>query len=89
MKNNAIRNSIQNGGRYHIRIFDMAGKEVKHIPPTWWNTYVYAWAKLKIGHSDNQGGRTEIDYSSIMRIEIHAAQFPYKEEIPWLYIYLK
>ena len=88
MKNNAIRNAIQNGGKYHIRIFDMAGDKVKTIQHAWWNTHVYSWPEyIRIGEEHVE--HVSIEYKHIMRIEIHAAQFPYKEETPWLYIYLK
>ena len=85
---NAIRNAIQNCELYHIKIFDMEGQPVNHILPRHWATHVYSWPdKIKIG--DREVDRIEFTYSEIVRIEIHACQFPYTEDIPWLYIYLK
>lgn len=81
--NNSFQNAINPQKKHHVRIIWPDGKEVVYFDAMV-RTYQYTIALELDGNI-----LRDIAYSDMHRIEIHACQFPYKENTPFLYIYLK
>lgn len=82
--NNSFKNAI-NPGKYHVRL----------MYPNGTSKAIYDIRVAPGMHDialdpDYRGvSMMAIAYDWINRIEIHACAFPYKEELPFLYIFLK
>tara|TARA_R110000868_G_scaffold13848_3_gene64368 strand:- start:14310 stop:14582 length:273 start_codon:yes stop_codon:yes gene_type:complete len=81
--NNSFQNAINSQKKYHVRIIWNYGTE-EILFDTMVRTYLYS---ISLGL--NEDVVKDISYDDIQRIEIHASKFPYKENTPYLYIYLK
>jgi len=79
---NSFQNAINPQKKYHVRIIWPDKEEVFFDAMV--RTYQYTISLELDGNTIK-----DIAYEHMHRIEIHACQFPYKENTPYLYIYLK
>lgn len=81
--NNSFQNAINNQKKYHVRVFYSDKRE-----ETIFDAKV-SGGEYAICMELPNNSYKDIEYDFITRIEIHACQFPYKENTPFLYLFLK